>query len=169
MTARSLFCFHRFVASNGLTTLFSYERSELENKKSRGARHDSAELIAPNGLTRCDSAESKNPTHKPLIVGSSGAHMVVDEDVLVLCFMQRPLTPSLDRLFTRFLVFRELSGVYVWVFLILRDHIASHGIPCFLIRFTYKKTMSQVLWARCTLRNRVASHGTSCFSNSFHS
>ncbi len=42
--------------------------------------------------------------------------MVVDEDVLVLCFMQRPLTLSLDRLFTQTLVFENYLEVYVWDF-----------------------------------------------------
>ena len=55
----------------------------------------------------------KDPIHKLRAVGPSGVHMVVDEDVMVLRFMQRALLLSLDRFFTRFLVFRELLGVYV--------------------------------------------------------
>ena len=46
--------------------------------------------------------------------------MVSDEDVLVLRFMRRSLPLSLDRFLTRFLVFRELLGVYAWDFFVPR-------------------------------------------------
>lgn len=62
------------------------------------------------------TASLKNPIHKPLLVGSFGVHMVANEGVLVLCFMQRALMPPLDRFLTQFLVFWELCGVYVWDF-----------------------------------------------------
>ncbi len=48
------------VAPNGLTTLFPYEQSELGKQEvPRRPRHDSAGNVAPKGLARHDSAESK--------------------------------------------------------------------------------------------------------------
>ncbi len=58
--------------------------------------------------------------------------MVSDEDVLVLRFMRRSLPLSLDRFLTRFLVFRELLGVYAWDFFCAENHFYSSG-------FTQKK------------------------------
>ncbi len=54
--------------------------------------------------------------------------MVVDEDVLVLRFMRRALTPSLDRLLTRFLAFRELHEVYVSDFFFFKRALLLYSI-----------------------------------------